>query len=101
MPAEGAQLRLEVAEGEDLLRVLSDWSSLRSTITQSRPSRPCAADCSASQFWPSCSSPSPVITTTRPPRPSRRFAHAIPRPFEIPIPSEPEFASIPGTPTSG
>ena len=32
---------------------------------------------------------------------ARRFAQAIPRPFEIPIPSEPEFASIPGTPTSG
>ena len=65
------------------------------------PTRWCAAACSASQFCPSCSSPSPVITTTRPPRPRCRFAQAIPRAFEIPIPSEPEFASIPGTPTSG
>ena len=69
--------------------VLSDWSSLRSTTTSSRPTRWCAAACSASQFWPSWSSPSPVITTTRPPRPRCRFAHAIPRAFEIPIPSEP------------
>ena len=30
-----------------------------------------------------------------------RFAHAMPRPLEMPMPSEPEFASIPGTPTSG
>ena len=37
----------------------------------------------------------------RPPRPRCRFAQAIPRPFEMPIPSEPELASIPGTPTSG
>ncbi len=80
---------------------LSDWSSLRSTTIQRPPSRSCAADCSASQFWPSCSSPSPVITTARPPRPARRFAQAIPRPFEMPMPSEPEFASMPGTPTSG
>ena len=29
------------------------------------------------------------MTTTRPPRPRCRFAHAIPRPFEMPIPSEP------------
>ena len=80
---------------------LSDWSSLRSTTIQSPPSRSCAADWSASQFWPSCSSPSPVITTARPPRPARRLPSAIPRPFEMPIPSEPEFASMPGTPTSG
>ena len=62
---------------------------------------PPRAACSASQFWPSCSSPSPTITTTRPPRPSRRFAQAMPRPFEMPMPSEPEFASMPATPTSG
>ena len=68
---------------------------------RARRRRSCAAAWSASQFWPSCSSPSPVITTTRPPRPSCRFAQAIPRPFEMPMPSEPEFASIPGTPTSG
>ena len=80
---------------------LSDCTSFRSTTTHSLPSRSWAAAWSASQFWPSCSSPSPVITTTRPPRPRRRFASAIPRPFEMPIPSEPEFASIPGTPTSG
>ena len=58
---------------------LSDWSSLWSTTTLISPRRSWAAGCSASQFWPSCSSPSPVITTTRPPRPSRRFAqrHAV------------------------
>ena len=33
--------------------------------------------------------------------PEVALAQAIPRAFEIPIPSEPEFASIPGTPTSG
>ena len=49
---------------------LSDWTSLRSTTTQSLPRRSWAAACSASQFCPSCSSPSPVITTTRPSRPS-------------------------------
>ena len=75
---------------------LSDWSSFRSTIDPELPSRSCAAACSASQFWPSCSSPSPTITTTRPPRPRWRFAQAMPRPFEMPIPSEPEFASMPG-----
>src|SRR5919204_630653 len=80
---------------------LSDCSSLRSTIAHRLPTRWCAAEASASQFCPSCSSPSPVITTTRPPRPRKRFAQAIPRPFDSPIPSEPEFASIPGTRTSG
>ena len=80
---------------------LSDWSAFRSTTTTSRPTRWCAAACSASQFCPSWSSPSPVITTTRPPRPRWRLAQAIPRAFEMPMPSEPEFASIPGTPTSG
>ena len=45
---------------------LSDCTSLRSTTTQSRPSRSWAAAWSASQFCPSWSSPSPVITTTRP-----------------------------------
>ena len=38
---------------------LSDWTSLRSTTTQSLPRRSCAAAWSASQFWPSWSSPSP------------------------------------------
>ena len=47
----------------------SDCSSFRSTIAHRLPTRWCAADASASQFCPSCSSPSPVITTTTPPRP--------------------------------
>ncbi len=80
---------------------LSDCTSLRSTTIQRRPRRACAAACSASQFCPSWSSPSPVMTTASPRRRRRRFARAIPRPFEIPMPSDPEFASIPGTPTSG
>ena len=102
VPAERAQLRLEVAEREDLLG-RSCRTGARSGRRSPTAGRAAGAprDCSASQFWPSCSSPSPVITTTRPPRPRWRFAHAMPRPFEIPIPSEPEFASIPGTPTSG
>ena len=49
---------------------LSDCSSLRSTTIQSPPRRSWAAAWSASQFWPSCSSPSPVITTTTPSRPT-------------------------------
>ncbi len=65
---------------------LSDCSSLRSTTTHNVPSRSCAAACSASQFCPSWSSPSPVITTTRPPKPRLHFAQAMPRPFEMPMP---------------
>ena len=99
--AERAELRLEIPEREDLL---GRPVRLQLVAVDDRPEIPgtlVAADANASQFWPSWSSPSPVITTTTPPRPRCRLAQAIPRPFEMPMPSEPEFASMPGTPTSG
>ena len=49
--------------------VESDWYLLWSTITVISARRSLATGCSDSQIWPSCSSPSPVITTMRPPLP--------------------------------
>ncbi len=60
-----------------------------------------AAETSDSQIWPSCSSPSPVTTTALMRRPFRRSASTIPLALEMPIPSEPVLATIPGVDTSG
>ena len=48
-------------------------------MTMISASRSFAAGCSDSQIWPSCNSPSPVITTMRPPRPGEalRARHAV------------------------
>ena len=83
------------------LRALSDWNLLKSTMTIRLLTFWCAAVCKDSQICPSCSSPSPVITITRPPAPFARLAQAIPLALEIPIPSDPELASIPAMLTSG
>ncbi len=102
VPAEGAELRLEVAERDDLLRRLV---GLHLVAVDDDPEPARAARARPTGAPPSSGPPAaprlPVMTTTRPPRPSCRFASAIPRPLEMPIPSEPELASIPGTPTSG
>ncbi len=61
----------------------------------------CVVVCNDSQIWPSCSSPSPVMTITRPWDPFNFLAQAIPLAFEIPMPREPELASMPGMLKSG
>ena len=99
--SERAQLGLEALEREYLLRrpvrlelvAVDDDEQPADALVRGRLER--------LPVLPLLSSPSPVITTTRPPRPRCRLAQAIPRALEMPIPSDPEFASIPGTPTSG
>ena len=75
---------------------VSDCSLLWSTITVISRRPRFAAGCSDSQNCPSCSSPSPVITNTRPARPAHRSASAMPCAFETPIPSEPVFVTTSG-----
>ena len=80
VPAERAELRLDVAEIADLRRPRCPTGSCCGRRSRrSRRAAWCAADASDSQNCPSCSSPSPVSTKMRRGVPASRLAmrHAL------------------------
>ena len=101
VPAERAELRLEVAEVADVLHpgvrlnlvVIDDRDDLAQSAIRGRRSD--------SQNCPSCSSPSPVSTKTRRSMPASRLASTMPFAFEMPMPSEPVLAWMYGVSTCG
>ncbi|OPY72750.1 MAG: hypothetical protein A4E64_02834 [Syntrophorhabdus sp. PtaU1.Bin058] len=80
---------------------LSVWTLLKSIMAQMLFSPWCVALWSDSQTWPSWNSPSPVSTKTLPPLFLSLFAKAMPFAFDMPMPREPVFASMPGVVITG